>query len=118
MVSNLNKVPTGGTASQPGSPEETPEAKASAALSKTEKEWKLRVHEREAQLTLIGEPAIERAFADLCVFDPATVADRATFLEPEQPADGIVLVLVNGVPVRRDGADTGRTPGRVVGKRH
>jgi pilus assembly protein CpaF len=47
MVSNLNKVPTGGTVSQPGSPEETPaEAKASAALTKTEKEWKLRVHER------------------------------------------------------------------------
>src|SRR5690606_24883823 len=36
-------------------------------------------------------------FADITVFDPDTVADRATFEEPAQAADGIALVLVNGV---------------------
>ena len=50
-------------------------------------------------------------FADLTLFDPATVADRATYEDPEQPADGIRLVLVNGTPVWDSGAATGARPG-------
>jgi N-acyl-D-amino-acid deacylase len=52
--------------------------------------------------------------ADITVFDPASVADRATFEEPVQTSVGIVHVLVNGVPVLRDGEITGARPGRAV----
>jgi len=52
--------------------------------------------------------------ADVVVFDPATVQDHATFEEPHQYSTGMVHVLVNGVPVLRDGEHTGATPGRVV----
>ena len=53
-------------------------------------------------------------FADVVVFDPGTVADRATFEEPHQLAVGMEHVFVNGVQVVRDGTHTGATPGRVV----
>lgn len=53
-------------------------------------------------------------FADVVVFDPALVADRATFEEPHQYAVGVRHVLVNGVPVLRDGEHTGAMPGRFV----
>ncbi len=53
-------------------------------------------------------------FADVVVFDPATIQDHATFEAPHQLATGMVHVLVNGVPVLRDGAHTGATPGQVV----
>ncbi|MFN8581562.1 MAG: amidohydrolase family protein [Gemmatimonadaceae bacterium] len=43
------------------------------------------------------------ADADITVFDPATVMDRATFEQPEQASTGIPFVLVNGVPVVRNG---------------
>jgi N-acyl-D-amino-acid deacylase len=49
--------------------------------------------------------------ADLVLFDPATVADTATFDEPRQPATGIHTVLVNGVPVLHDDRPTGALPG-------
>ena len=52
--------------------------------------------------------------ADLVVFDPATIQDHATFEDPHQYATGMRHVLVNGVPVLRDGEHTGATPGRVV----
>ena len=55
-----------------------------------------------------------RCYADVVVFDPATVADRATYDRPAQYAVGVAHVLVNGVPVIRDGEHTGATPGRVV----
>jgi N-acyl-D-amino-acid deacylase len=52
--------------------------------------------------------------ADLVLFDPQTVRDAATFEEPRQPAEGIVEVLVNGVPVLADGKPTGALPGRAL----
>jgi N-acyl-D-amino-acid deacylase len=53
-------------------------------------------------------------FADVVVFDPATITDHATFAEPHQYASGVSHVLVNGVQVVQDGAHTGAKPGRVV----
>ncbi|MBI4184162.1 MAG: D-aminoacylase [Proteobacteria bacterium] len=54
------------------------------------------------------------AFADLVVFDPLTVIDRATFDEPVRPAAGIDAVVVNGRVVWRAGASTGDRPGRLL----
>jgi N-acyl-D-amino-acid deacylase len=54
------------------------------------------------------------AFADVVIFDPATVRDNATFEQPHQYATGVRDVFVNGVPVLRNGEHTGATPGRVV----
>ena len=56
----------------------------------------------------------EGCYADLVVFDPARITDRATFAEPAQLADGVRDVFVNGVQVLKDGEHTGATPGRVV----
>ena len=53
-------------------------------------------------------------FADVVVFDPATIQDHATYEKPHQFATGVVDVFVNGVEVLRDGEHTGATPGRVV----
>jgi dihydroorotase/N-acyl-D-amino-acid deacylase len=53
-------------------------------------------------------------FADLVVFDPATIADRATYERPHQLAVGVRHVFVNGTEVWRDGAATGATPGRAL----
>jgi N-acyl-D-amino-acid deacylase len=52
------------------------------------------------------------AYADITVFDPATVADRATFEAPTTPAAGIEHVFVNGRPVWTEGKPTGERPGR------
>ena len=54
------------------------------------------------------------AYADLCVFDPETVIDRATFAEPTLPAAGIEHVFVNGSPVWSEGKPTGERPGRAL----
>lgn len=56
----------------------------------------------------------EGMFADVVVFDPATVGDRATFEQPHQLSVGMRHVFVNGTAVVRDGAHTGAKPGRVV----
>jgi N-acyl-D-amino-acid deacylase len=54
------------------------------------------------------------AFADLVLFDPATVSDRSTFEDPAALSTGITRVWVNGVPVWQDGKSTGAFPGRAV----
>lgn len=53
-------------------------------------------------------------YADVVVFDPERVADRATFEDPHRYATGVLHVLVNGEPVVADGTHTGALPGRVV----
>jgi len=55
------------------------------------------------------------AYADLVLFDPATVIDRATFEQPTLPSVGIEEVWANGVPTYRAGEGaTGESPGRLV----
>jgi len=53
-------------------------------------------------------------YADIVIFDPAKIADHATFDKPHQYATGVAHVFVNGVQVLRDGEHTGATPGQVV----
>ncbi len=56
----------------------------------------------------------EGMFADVVVFDPATIADRATFDKPHQYAVGVKHVFVNGVQVIKDGEHTDAKPGRAL----
>jgi len=56
----------------------------------------------------------EGVFADVVVFDPAIIADRATFEKPQQYAIGMKHVFVNGVQVLKDGEHTGAKPGRAL----
>ncbi len=56
----------------------------------------------------------EGYFADITIFDPATIRDHATYAEPHQYATGVTHVIVNGVPVLLDGEHTGAMPGRFV----
>jgi N-acyl-D-amino-acid deacylase len=56
----------------------------------------------------------EGLFADLAVFDPGTIADRATFEKPHQFAVGMTHVFVNGTHVLKDGDHTGAKPGRAL----
>ena len=53
-------------------------------------------------------------FADVVVFDPQTIADRATFENPHQYSVGVKHVFVNGVQVLKDGEHTGAKPGRAL----
>jgi len=53
-------------------------------------------------------------FADIVIFDPATIKDNATFDKPHQYAEGMIHVFVNGVQVLKDGDHTGAKPGRFV----
>jgi N-acyl-D-amino-acid deacylase len=52
--------------------------------------------------------------ADLTIFDPATIADAATFEKPHAFADGVSYVFVNGVAVVRKGQHTGARPGEIL----
>lgn len=53
-------------------------------------------------------------WADLVLFDPVTVIDRATFDDPKRPAAGIDTVFVAGTPVWQNGRSTGSRPGRAL----
>ena len=53
-------------------------------------------------------------WADVVIFDPATVHDRATFDSPNQLSEGMEYVLVNGTPVIEEGKMTGTRPGKVL----
>jgi N-acyl-D-aspartate/D-glutamate deacylase len=53
-------------------------------------------------------------FADVVVFDPATIIDHATFSEPHQLSTGVSEVIVNGELVLSGGEHTGATPGRAI----
>ncbi|HEX9422169.1 MAG TPA: amidohydrolase family protein [Pyrinomonadaceae bacterium] len=53
-------------------------------------------------------------FADVVVFDPRTIADRATFENSHQYAIGVKHVFVNGLQVLKDGEHTGAKPGRAL----
>ncbi len=52
--------------------------------------------------------------ADIVIFDPATIKDLSTFEQPNQLAQGMQYVLVNGVPVIEQGKMTGKLPGKVL----
>lgn len=54
------------------------------------------------------------ARADVTIFDPATIIDRSDWDHPQRFAEGVIHVLVNGIPVLRDGEMTGEAPGEVV----
>jgi N-acyl-D-amino-acid deacylase len=64
---------------------------------------------------LTGRGRLKQNYAaDLVLFDPKTVKDRATFEDPKQVSAGIVAVWVNGDSVWRDGRSTGARPGRAL----
>ena len=66
---------------------------------------------------LSGRGLLKEGFwADVAVFDPSTMEDKATFEAPFQKAVGLVHLIVNGEAAIADGALTGRRPGRVLRK--
>jgi N-acyl-D-amino-acid deacylase len=56
----------------------------------------------------------EGMYADVVIFDPTTISDRATYEQPNQLSVGVRELFVNGIEVLRDGRHTGAKPGRVV----
>jgi N-acyl-D-aspartate/D-glutamate deacylase len=58
----------------------------------------------------------EGAAADLVVFDPQTIIDRATYENPNEPADGVELVIVNGKMAWRGGAPGEERTGRFLAR--
>jgi N-acyl-D-aspartate/D-glutamate deacylase len=68
-----------------------------------------------AALGLVERGLIREGFrADLCLFDPARIADQATYDDPHRYAAGITLVVVNGTVVIDGGEHTGALPGQVL----
>jgi N-acyl-D-amino-acid deacylase len=66
-------------------------------------------------LRLTGRGLLEAGcYADVVVFDPDRIEDRATYDDPHRYATGVRDVVVNGTPALRDGEPTGALPGRVV----
>ena len=65
---------------------------------------------------LIGDRGLLRPgmFADVVVFDPATIQENSTYEKPHQLSTGVRDVFVNGTQVIRDGGHTGAKPGRIV----
>jgi len=56
----------------------------------------------------------EGNYADVVVFNPKTITDKATFADPHQYSEGMQHVFVNGTQVLKDGEHTGKKPGQVV----
>jgi N-acyl-D-aspartate/D-glutamate deacylase len=68
-----------------------------------------------AALGLVARGLLREGYqADITVFDPQTIAERATYDDPHQYAAGISTVIVNGVVVIEAGEHTGALPGRVL----
>lgn len=68
-----------------------------------------------AQMGIVGRGMIRPGYhADLVLFDPDTIGDRSTILNPRERAVGMVRMWVNGVEVLGPGGATGARPGRVV----
>jgi N-acyl-D-amino-acid deacylase len=69
-----------------------------------------------AERLLIGDRGLLRPgmYADVVVFDPATIQERSTYEKPHQLSTGVREVFVNGTEVVRDGRHTGAKPGRIV----
>jgi dihydroorotase/N-acyl-D-amino-acid deacylase len=69
-----------------------------------------------AERLLIGDRGLLRPglYADVVVFDPATIRENATYEKPNQLSTGVRTVFVNGIEVVRDGRHTGAKPGRIV----
>jgi N-acyl-D-amino-acid deacylase len=64
---------------------------------------------------IAGRGRLKQSYAaDLVLFDPKSVKDRATFENPKQASDGILAVWVNGRAVWREGRSTGARPGRAL----
>lgn len=53
-------------------------------------------------------------YADICIFNPDTVIDKGTFIEPEQYPDGIEYVIINGEMAVNRGKYTANCPGAVL----
>jgi N-acyl-D-amino-acid deacylase len=67
---------------------------------------------------LTGRGRLKTGYAaDVVVFDPAKVADEATFERPHAYAAGVHHVIVNGVPVVRDAVHTGARAGQVLARK-
>ena len=56
----------------------------------------------------------EGSWADIVIFDPDTIIDNATYLDPHQYATGVDYVLVNGVIVMDHGNHTNKKPGHII----
>lgn len=69
-----------------------------------------------AERLLIADRGLLRPgmYADVVVFDPATIAERSTYERPHQLSTGVREVFINGTEVVRDGRHTGARPGRIV----
>jgi N-acyl-D-amino-acid deacylase len=66
------------------------------------------------QTRRVKPSALQRYWADITMFGPATVIDRATYDDPHRYPRGIPTVVVNGVVVVDSGQHTGTLPGRVL----
>ncbi|MCB0083272.1 MAG: amidohydrolase family protein, partial [Caldilineaceae bacterium] len=70
-----------------------------------------------ARLGLRGRGLLRAGYqADVVLFDPNTMTDKATFENPHQLAEGVRHVWINGTPVLVNGAHTGAMPGQIVQK--
>jgi dihydroorotase/N-acyl-D-amino-acid deacylase len=69
-----------------------------------------------AQRLRLGDRGVlkQGMWADIVIFDPSAIRDKATFENPNQLSQGMQYVLVNGVPVIENGRETNALPGKVL----